>query len=177
MSGTTGLTPTTGEGNSMEENWLWYLSGSMDSILRMVVNIRKSQNSKLGYQITPEMTFARPDEVESVFGMVDEYVEDVGSGYSIEESSSSKRMVIRGEEDARKFLEPIVGGFVQQRDRADFYLNEILPMFEDGSPDTKSEFLEIVEKVEELREYPITSYESKYDAEYFRRRWGANPSE
>jgi len=77
-------------------------------------------------------------------------------------------------EDIRKFLDPIVDGFIQQqRDRAEYFLDQVLPLFENGSPKSEEKFIEAMEVVDGLAEYPIQPRQSsKYDADYFREEWG-----
>lgn len=156
----------------MEEHWLWYLTGAMDTSLTMTVHIQKNEKRKLGYRADPKMYFSRPDSIESIFGMVDEYVEDMSIRYSIQDSGNSNRLQIQNATDIQKFLSPIVDGFVQQRDRAEIYLNDVLPLLEDGSPETKDGFVKLMESVDSLREHSMqTRRKVKYDADYFRDEW------
>jgi hypothetical protein len=156
----------------MEDNWLWYLSGSMDTAISMTVNIRKNAKRSLDYVMMPRIMYSRPKAVDSVFGMIDEYATDVGANYRFEEMQTSNRIIIENAGHCRRFLEPIVGGFVQQKERAEFFLEEVLPNFEDGHPETEEEFMEVVELMEELEDMPIGGRKRKYDVNYFREEWG-----
>jgi hypothetical protein len=80
--------------------------------------------------------------------------------------------VIEGADNILRFIEPILEGFIQQRDRADFFLDEVLPKLERGVQDSKLEFIEAMKVVDELAQYPIQPHSSsKYDADYFRDEW------
>ena len=104
--------------------------------------------------------------------MVDEYLTDTTVTYRVKELESSNRLEIHNSKDIQQFLEPIVDGFVQQRERAEYYLDEVLPVLEDGGLDSKQEVIEAMEIVDGLEEHPIQPRKSsKYDADYFRDEW------
>jgi len=106
--------------------------------------------------------------------MIDEYLENTTITYQIKEFEKSNRLEIQNGEDIRKFLDPIVDGFIQQRDRAEYFLDQVLPLFENGSPKSEEKFIEAMEVVDGLAEYPIQPRQSsKYDADYFPRGMGA----
>lgn len=156
----------------MEDHWLWYLSGAVDTSATMTTHVQKDDRSDIGYILSPKFYFSRPNSVQSVFGMIDEYLEDTTVSYRLKELERSNRLEIQNPNDIRTFLEPILDGFVQQRERADFYLNELLPLLDSGSPKSKEKFIEAMEVVDELAEYPIQPRKgSKYDADYFREEW------
>lgn len=156
----------------MEENWLWYLSGAIDTSSTMTVHVQKEDRVDIGYALSPKFYFSRQKGVESIFGMVDEYLEDTTITYHIKELERSNRLEIQNSDDIQHFLEPIVDGFIQQRERADYYLDKVLPLLAGGSPKSKEKFIEAMEVVDELAEYPIQPRRnSKYDADYFREEW------
>ena len=163
--------------NSMEEKWLWYLAGSFDSNATLKVKIQSDDRYDTEYRAEPMIRYSRPDSVKQVHGMVDEYAEDVGAKVRFEELSNSTRAVITNVESIRKFLEPLMPRLVQQYERAEVFLDEVLPLFEDGLPSTKEHFMEVVHAREKMNEYPIQGRDSKYDVEYFHRRWGKEVSE
>ncbi|ACM57227.1 hypothetical protein [Halorubrum lacusprofundi] len=157
----------------MEEHWLWYLTGAVDTSATMTINVQKDNRNNVGYILLPKFYFSRPTDVKSVFGMIDEYLENTTITYQIKEFEKSNRLEIQNGEDIRKFLDPIVDGFIQQRDRAEYFLDQVLPLFENGSPKSEEKFIEAMEVVDGLAEYPIQPRQSsKYDADYFREEWG-----
>ncbi|WP_141212565.1 LAGLIDADG family homing endonuclease [Halorubrum sp. Hd13] len=154
----------------MEEHWMWYLSGVVDTVGTFTTKIQKSSQRKIGYKIIPVVYLTRPNNIESIFGMVDEYTDKMGVRYRIDETKTTNRLVIENIESIRNFIEPIIDGFVQQRERAEFFLDEVLPAFEDRTHE-KEEFMELIQLADELRDYPIERGSSKYDADYFREEW------
>jgi len=139
--------------------------------MNLSLSIQKRDAMKIGYIVRPQIRYSRPPEANVIFGMLDEYSEYAGFHYYLNEADTSTRFMIDQAESVEKFLEPIMGGFIQQRERAEFFLEEIVPLFDDGHPKTKEQFMEVVEKREQLNEYPI-SRSSKYDVEYFENEWG-----
>lgn len=156
---------------SMEDEWLWYLSGVVDSNSLINVKIQKDSRLNLGHSITPFVQITRPNSAKTVFGMIDEYSLEVNSHVIIREKKNSIQGEITGVENIRNFINPLMGGMIQQRERAEYFLDKLLPHFEDGPPQSEEEFIEVVEDVEQLHEYPIVSGSSKYDADYFREVW------
>jgi len=81
----------------------------------MTINVQKDNRNNVGYILLPKFYFSRPTDVKSVFGMIDEYLENTTITYQIKEFEKSNRLEIQNGEDIRKFLDPIVDGFIQQR--------------------------------------------------------------
>ncbi len=158
----------------MEKRLLWYLSGAVDCIGNFQVNIKKDDRVNLGYTINPRLRMSRPNEGELFYEVVDDYCEqlDITPRYFENSTGSSIQMEIGNSDEIARFLDPIIPGFVQQHDRADFFLNEILPKFEEEPPQNKEEFIEVVELKSELEGYPIERGSTKYTPEYFRDEWG-----
>jgi len=107
----------------------------------MTINVQKDNRNNVGYILLPKFYFSRPTDVKSVFGMIDEYLENTTITYQIKEFEKSNRLEIQNGEDIRKFLDPIVDGFIQQRDRAEYFLDQVLPLFENGSPKSEKNSL------------------------------------
>lgn len=158
--------------SSMENHFLWYLSGVIDSIGNISVHVSKDARLNIGYSAQPRIHISRHESVESVFGLIDEYSEEVGAHFYITTVHDSVRLELSNPQYIRRFLEPIVGGFVQQRERVEFYLDEVLPHFEDEPPQDREEFQQMIATIDELREFPNQRGNSKYDTTYFNRRWG-----
>ncbi len=172
MSTTTGLTPTTNNTYSMEGKWLWYLSGTFDTAGVITVKIQKDDRYTIGYDFQPMLTLNRMEPKTTVFGMIDEYAEEHGIKYRIEEQESgSNRLVIDDLESIKRFLEPIIGGFIQQREQAEVMLTEIIPAMEEGKHREKEGFYEMMDGVETLREASYTRKKSKYTKDYFKKEW------
>lgn len=149
---------------------MWHLSGVVDTVGTFTIKIQKSSQRKIGYKVIPVVYLTRPKNIESILGMVDEYADEMGVRYRIDETETTNRLTIENLESIRNFIEPVISGFVQQRERAEFFLNEALPAFEDRTHE-KDEFMELIQIADELRDYPIERGSSKYDANYFREEW------
>jgi len=156
--------------NSMEKQWFWYLAGAFDTNSTLSVNIRKN-SMKLGYSIEPSVAFSRPKGADTVFGLIDEYAEEVSVRTTLTEVQETLRLELTGVEDTKRLLEPLVGGMVQQRERAEFMLDTLLPLFNETPIHDKEKFIEVMEAVDEMRELPIQQRSSKYDVDYFRDEW------
>lgn len=150
----------------MEDEWLWYLSGAVDSIANIGINIKKDDRLDIGFAFEPEIRISRPTEDNPLLGALDEYAEQTAVKYYIAETGSVN-FVIGNRESIKNFLEPLIGGFVQQRERAEIFLDDILPKFEDGMLTTEDEIIEVMKIVHELRSYPIQKGNSKYTLAYF----------
>lgn len=162
----------------MEERWLWYLAGVIDSTATITVKIQKDNRLNMGYSANPSIRLSRPDQVDVFFGLFDEYAEEFNIHYQLYDQDQTKILEVFNSDSARKMLEPLLGGMIQQGARAEFLLDEVLPLFEDGQPQTKEEFVEVVKAAEELREKPIESGQgTKYDLAHFRRAWDTDLSE
>jgi len=170
MPHTETLTTPTENTYSMEDQWLWYLAGAIDSNATISVQISKDDRLKLGYKIEPNVVYSRPKAVEQAIGMAEEYATENSVKYKIREVENSVRLKINDAESASRFLTPIIEGFVQQRERTEFFLDEVLPVLE-KNPQTKTEFLEAVAKFESLQQYPIESHTTKYSWTYFKEKW------
>lgn len=167
------LTTEQHDDSSMEDKTLWYLSGAVDSLANLKVAVQKHDKYEFGYRMTPEVSISRPYSRDAIFGLLDEYCTEVSAVYYMDEGTkSSHKMVIENPDGVERFLKPIVGGFIQQYEDAELLLDEILPLLKDGQPQTKEEFIEVVEIGEKIRENPDRL---KYTAEYFREEWGISP--
>lgn len=171
MSSTTALSPRQAKENRMEEHWLWYLSGVVDSIASIGSHIQKDERYDINYQIFSQIMISRSKSEEAIFGMLDEYCEEYGVRYRIDETQTQTRLVIQNPESAANFLEPVIGGLIQQQEAAEIFLDEFLPLLEKYENPSKQEFIELVSKREELREATSGTQSSKYDPEYFRELW------
>lgn len=161
----------------MEETWLWYLSGAIDTKARISVHVQKKERQKLGYYFTPRLVFrvSHPENQETLLGMLDEYSQEHNVKYRLQDvpTSDTEKFIIENSESVKRFLEPIMGGFVQQRERAEIMVDEIVPMFEDGPLETQDEAIEVMKMADRLRELPIEGKQSsKYTTEYFANEWG-----
>lgn len=156
----------------MEDDWLWYLAGSLDSTLTITARYQKDSRFGIGYSISPVLRFSRPPEVDSVFNLVGEYAEENDVEYRVEALEGIDRVVVREPESVRRFLEPVAGVFIQQDERTEVMLNKFLPLFEDGRPTGERKFIEAVKVADKMRELPIQSHKKgKYDVDYFREEW------
>jgi len=136
----------------MEEHWMWYLTGMVDSVGVFSGKIKKDDEFSIGYRFTPTLSISRKKK-EVVLGMVDEYCEDHGVIYRTENrTNGSSQIIIYQPESIKRFIEPIFSGLIQQQDEAEIMLDEILPMVEDGKHTTKRGMFEIAGHLDTLRE-------------------------
>ena len=170
MSLTEELTPKTTEKNSMDEQALWYLSGAVDSLMNLRVQIIKKNDTSLGYRADVKLIIVRPSESNPIFQLLAEYCDERDVYYQVQENNTSFQFMILNPVDIETFLKPLIGGFLQQRERAEFFIDDVIPLFQPSPPATKEEIIEVAEISEKLNEYPITR-SSKYDADYFRDEW------
>lgn len=161
----------------MEDHWMWYLTGVVDSIATFGVKIKKRDALNMGYKIHPVVYITRPQDVEYITGMVGEYMEENNIRYYLTETNGSNRIQINNPDDVRRFIEPLLPKMVQQQERAEFLVENILPYFENGGISSKEEFIEVVGEIEKMNEYPIKGKSSKYDKDYFYKEWGTEISE
>jgi hypothetical protein len=162
---------------SMEEEWLWYLSGAVDTKARISFLVQKNNQRKLGYYFTPQVVFriSQPNEQDSLLAVLDEYCQDHKVKYRIQDvpSSDTEKFVIENSKNIKRFLEPIMGGFIQQKERAEIMVDELIPLFEDGPPENKEEVVKMMKIADRLRDKPIKEKQSsKYTSGYFIDEWG-----
>jgi hypothetical protein len=170
MSLTEELTPKTTEKNSMDEQALWYLSGVVDSLMNLRVKIIKKGDTSFGYRADVELSLSRPSKNNPLFSLLNDYCETNEVRYRIDEGVGTYMFKITNCYDIESFLNPITGGFLQQRERAEFFIDNVIPLFKSSPPTTKNEIIEVAEISEQLNEYPSQS-KTKYDADYFRDEW------
>lgn len=175
MTETQALSEVEDEVYRMEESWLWYLAGAFDTVGRIKVKIRKGDAYQFGYYAMPEVSLSRPEDATILFEMMNEYCWEHNVDMSIENqgNGSSKRAIIDDPESIKQFFEPILPALVQQKERAEIMVEDVLPHFENGSPTTQGDFARMVLSVEKLQSEPIQSKrETKYNIDYFEEQWG-----
>ncbi|ACM57225.1 LAGLIDADG family homing endonuclease [Halorubrum lacusprofundi] len=156
----------------MEEHWMWYLTGMVDSVGVFSGKIKKDDEFSIGYRFTPTLSISRNEKKEVVLGMVDEYCEDHGVIYRTENrTNGSSQIIIYQPESIKRFIEPIFSGLIQQQDEAEIMLDEILPMVEDGKHTTKRGMFEIAGHLDTLRESVFRGKKGKYTQGYFGHEW------
>lgn len=156
----------------MEDNWLWYLVGVYDTAASFTVSITKQDDMAIGYDLHPEIHLSRPENKKIVFGMANEYCEENGVGYRMDQRPNSiEKLVIQGEYNIKDFLTPIIDGFVQQREQAEIMLDEIVPIFIEEKNFTKEGVIELMDSVDVLREKQPSRREVKYTKQYFKKEW------
>jgi len=166
------LTTQRQETYSMEEQWLWYLVGVYDTAGASRVKIRKDETFVTNYEFRPIISLSRPENKQVVFGMIDEYAEEYGVSYRIDENKGTTEvLVIDKPLSINNFLKPLMGGFVQQQNQSQIMFNKIIPAVLDDEHLTKPGFYELMGFVDELQETLATRKDPKYTQEYFKSEW------
>jgi hypothetical protein len=171
MSSTTGLSPRQAKGNRMEENWLWYISGAVDSLANISMAVQKDDRTAIGFNAYPVVRISRPKENQVLFGMLDEYCEENEVKYRIDESDKSHKLIISNLESIERFFDPIFGALIQQQEAVEVLVDEIIPLYKEYEGPTKKEFVKLMRKRDKLREAGIRHSSSKYDTGYFLELW------
>jgi hypothetical protein len=173
MNSTTELTPRQEKENRMEDNWLWYLSGVVDSVGTFTARIQKDERRSLGFRFTPVVEISRPTDAEAVFGLLDEFCEENQIQYYISKttSASHRKVTIERPEHIERFLSLLMGGFIQQNDTAEMVVDDLIPAVKEFDGESKEEFIELMEIRDSIREKTAGTKSSKYDADYFRDLW------
>jgi hypothetical protein len=154
----------------MDEQALWYLSGAVDSLMNLRVQIVKKDDTSLGYRVGVELTLSRSKNDNPIFGLLADYCEQHNTYYQIHEGNKTYIFKVTSCTNIQKFLDPIIGGFLQQRERSEFFIENVIPVFQPSPPTTKEEIIEVAEVSERLNKLPSQS-QTKYTADYFRDEW------
>lgn len=156
----------------MKEHDVIYLAGLIDGVGSFEVNVSPHSNYATGYRFEPRIRITLLDSDTAVLGLLDEYAEEVGVQYTIEEraASDSVRFVVQDPDHICKFAAPFADYLIRKYDNARILLNDILPSVKHGEHRTKQGIYELMEHVEKLR--AGTGRNPKYNREFFEEEWG-----
>lgn len=147
-----------------------YIGGLLDGCGSLTVNVRKKKEYAFGFTLEPELsvTKANPHSIQ----ILDDWTAENGIYGSA--SMYNDRYVFRMNkaQNIRRFLELVRPYFKDRGDLVNLLFEEILPLLEHGKHrESKEDFVQIMELVDELRSLDIKSKTPKYDADYFREEW------
>jgi len=172
------VTANDSQASVMEDTQIAHLAGVIDAIGAVTLKVVKDTDYRLDYTLHPMVNIRRPVDDDPLLGKMMAYCEERGVKYSIfEEShganidSSNVKITIKGAEDVRRFLEPMIDYLVSKYVRAEVMLSEIVPAIEDGKHLEKESFYELVGIKDDLRDSRTVGNEPKYTQEYFAEEW------
>lgn len=154
----------------MDELDVAYVAGVVDSLVLLRVKVKRNDDMELGYSTVPLIRINRAGDDEVALAVIDDYCAGRGIPVTIQ-GTTSTTLEISGSEDLRRFFDPLAPHIVQKHERLAIFLNEILPRLEAGVSQSKSDFVEMMEWMDELYEREPKMDNRKYDAGYFKRAW------
>ena len=148
-----------------------YIGGLLDGCGSLTVNVRKKNEYAFGFTMEPELsvTKIKPHSIQ----ILDDWA--AANGIYGSASMYNDRYIFRMNraQDIRRFLELIRPYSKDRSDLVDLLIEEILPELEKGTHrESKGNFIEMMELIDELRSLDVKSKASKYDAEFFQEEWG-----
>lgn len=157
----------------MKESDVIYLAGLVDGLGAFEVNVSPHDSYSTGFRFEPKIRIGLHESDTAILGMLDEYCEEQGVKYSIEERESSEtlRFVVQGPNHICRFVIPFGDYLIRRYEAAHLMLNEILPAVKDGKHHSKDGFYELMEYVDELRSSVGRGREPKYTQEWFENEW------
>lgn len=155
----------------MKEHDVIYLAGLLDGVGSFEVNVSPHDNYATGFRFEPKIRITLRESDTAVLGLLDEYCEEVGVQYSVEErkSGDSVRFVIQDPDHIIRFVQPLGDYLIRKHENARIMLNEILPQVKDGKHQSKEGIYELMEHVEKLR--AGTGRNPKYNQAWFKEEW------
>lgn len=157
----------------MKERNLIYLAGLIDGVGSFEVNVSPHDNYATGFRFEPKIRIGLHESDTAVLGMIDEYCEEVGVDYSVDDRKASEtvRIEVQGPDQIYRFVDPLGEYLIREYEAAWVMLNEILPAVKDGKHQSKQGLYELMEYVEELRSVVGRGREPKYTQEWFAEEW------
>lgn len=157
----------------MKERDVIYLAGLIDGVGSFEVNVSPHSNYSTGFRFEPKIRIGLHESDTAVLGLLDEYCEEVGVKYQVEEreANDSQRVVIQDPDSIYRFVDPFGAYLVRRHEAAVVMLNEILPNVKDGKHKTKQGLYGLMEYVEKLRSNSGRGRDPKYTQEWFAEEW------
>lgn len=158
----------------MKESDVIYLAGLVDGVGAFEVNVSPHDNYATGFRFEPKIRLSLHESDTAVLGMLDEYCEEVGVKYSVEEREASEtlRFVVQEPDDIYRFVDPLGDYLIRRYEAAVVMLSDILPAMKDGKHQSKQGLYELMKDVEKLRSNVGRGREPKYTQEWFEEEWG-----
>lgn len=147
-----------------------YVAGLIDSCGRFTVHIAKSQDSSIGYYLSPVVGISRSNS-GALFQHIEQFLEAYGIEYSMRKSQPghSTGFTIMQPDEIRKFADAAGPYLIAEHRSAVLLVEEVLPAYESGVNQSKEAFFEVMAVVEDIHE--IHGKESKYSQDYFADKW------
>jgi len=160
----------------MKERDVIYLAGLLDGTGNFEVNVSPHDNYATGFRFEPKVRIRLDESDSAVLGLLDEYCEEVGVKYSLEERAGSDvvRFTVQEPDNIYRFTDPIGQYLIRNHEQARILLNEILRKVKDGEHRSKQGIYDLMKHVEKLR--AGTGRNPKYDREWFEDEWGGEIS-
>lgn len=159
--------------NDMKEHDIIYLSGLVDGVGSYEVNVSPHNNYATGFRFEPKFRMGLNESDTTILGMLDEYCEEIGVSYSIENRGTGDaiRFTIQTPCEIARFTEPFGDYLIRKYKDAEIMLNEIIPAVEDGKHTSKDGLYELMGWVDELRGDGGRGRNPKYTQEWFEEEW------
>lgn len=158
----------------MDEIDLSHLAGLIDGNGNISIKVSKEKDYTLGYTFRPEISIRRQTEDDPVLGKLVAYSEEYGVQYSTykeENLDGGISFVVKDRDSIVRFLEPLLPYLITKYFIAESLLEEVIPAMETGKHRDKEGFVELMEFVEEFRNYSANKGTKKYTKEYFVEEW------
>jgi hypothetical protein len=155
----------------VKESDVIYLAGLIDGVGSFEVNVGPHDNYATGFRFEPMIRMQFKDSDTAVLGLLDEYCEEVGVNYSIQDRSNttSLRFVVQDPDHICRFIEPMAPYLIRTYKDAEILCDKIAPKVKDGEHRTKQGIYDLMEYVEQLR--AGSGRNPKYDREFFEKEW------
>lgn len=155
----------------VKESDVIYLAGLIDGIGSFEVNVSPHKNYATGFRFEPMIRIQLKESDTAVLGLLDEYCEEVGVIYSIQDRSNttSLRFVVQDPDHICRFIEPMSPYLIRTYSDAEVLCDKIAPKVKDGKHRTKQGIYELMEYVEQLR--AGSGRNPKYDQAWFEEEW------
>lgn len=153
------------------EGWMYpYLAGALDFTTGLHARVQKSKSHSLGYTIVPTVTFVHQNKTP--LGMVDMICEQHGISTSMNQrDSGTYRLQVTGSDNIKTLLENIEPFIIGSAEQVNIMVNNIIPALELGEHHDKDGFIDVMDSIDNLRQYSSTRGTSKYTKEFFEDEW------
>ena len=154
-----------------DEGWKYpYVGAAVDWGSNLVIRVRKEDARKIGYTISPELSFSNADR--TVLGFLDEFCMNHGMNPNLRADSNTYRLDVSKRDDLYDLLRLVRPFVIARQPEVSVLVEDLIPGLDGGKGSSKEGFLELMEYVDQIREETHGTGNRKYDEAYFRDLWG-----
>lgn len=128
-----------------------YLAGYFDSAGSLALTVKRADNYRLNYKLKFSVRVRIPSDHELVYGRFADYCERTMVKFWVSEEENTNIVEVTDEEDAARFLEPLLPHLVIRYDDARLALDEIIPRLRKDRDLEADGFVELLRVGEPLR--------------------------